>query len=70
MRHLQRSGISRLREDPDKFKGVVTPVLKKIVAADPDRRGAGLARSGAARESDASSDRAGPRRERPAEGSV
>jgi hypothetical protein len=26
-------------EDPDKFKSVVTPVLKKIIQNDPERRG-------------------------------
>ena len=30
-------------EDPAKFKDVITPVLKKIVQNDPDRRGQGRA---------------------------
>ena len=30
-------------EDPVKFKEVVTPVLKKIVQNDPERRGQGAA---------------------------
>jgi len=26
-------------EDPEKFKGVIAPVLKKIIQNDPERRG-------------------------------
>jgi hypothetical protein len=33
-------------EDPVKFKEVITPVLRKIVQNDPDRRGGNRALSG------------------------
>jgi pimeloyl-ACP methyl ester carboxylesterase len=52
-------------EDPVKFKEVVTPVLKKILSADPERRGqGGNALSGRS----VSDSRSAGRSERPGEG--
>jgi hypothetical protein len=47
-------------EDPAKFKEVITPVLKKILGLDPERRGQGGARAGV------TDLRSGGRSERPA----
>ena len=52
-------------EDPDKFKGVVTPVLKKVIAADPERRGQS---SALGRGENPTELRSAGRGERPAEG--
>ncbi|MCG8355013.1 MAG: hypothetical protein MI920_05535, partial [Kiloniellales bacterium] len=48
-------------EDPDKFKEVVTPVLKKIVQNDPERRGEGRSLPGPATNASQSSKSAGRR---------
>lgn len=44
-------------EDPDKFKEVVSPVLKKIVQNDPGRRGGDAGRSGSYTDSRSTSTR-------------